>query len=117
MAFKKQSTPSATARAKQYFWCAADYGNGQKKFHYVSADAPTTIEVSGYFDDTELETLCKPGDLIMAFQVAAISDDRSIQDDLAAGLVDISLHAVVQSDGSGLNVTPDLMSATITYTS
>jgi hypothetical protein len=27
------------------------------------------------------------------------------------------LHIVVASDGSGVNVTPDLLSATITYTS
>ena len=117
MAFKKQATLGGTNRRKTYFWCASDYGNGQKLFHYVTADTPLVVEVSGYFDDAELETLCKPGDIIKVFQVAAIDDTRSIQDDFAAGLSDVSEHVVLQSDGSGLQISLDLVNQTVTYTS
>lgn len=117
MAFKKQATLGGSNRRKTYFWCAGDFGNGQKLFHYVTADGPLVVEVSGYFADDELETLCSPGDIIKVFQVAAIDDTRSIQDDIAAGLVDVSEHIVLQSDGSGLQISADLVNNTVTYTS
>lgn len=117
MAFKKRSTTGERPGSKAYFWLSADYGNGMKGFTYVTADTPATVEVSGYFDDAELEAVMKPGDSLRVLQVAALDDDRSIQDDLAAGLVDESLHTVVASDGSGINISGDLLVATVSYTS
>jgi hypothetical protein len=120
MALKKRSTSTTAVGgvgSKAYFWMAADYGNGQKRFHYVTADAPGTVEVSGYFDDDELRSIMKPGDELMVFQVAALDDTRTIQEDFASGFADVSLHYVVQSDGAGINISDDVLGATLTYTS
>jgi hypothetical protein len=116
MAYKKQGTASGT-ETKFYFWHAGYLGNGMSRWLYVTTDTPAVVEVSGYFDDAELEAVVKPGDELRVIQVAALDDSRTIQDDIAAGYADESEHRVVSSDGSGLNITPDLLSATITYTS
>lgn len=120
MAFKKRST-STTAiggpGAKAYFWRGQDLGNGMSEWHYVTTDAPATVEVSGYFDDTELEALMRPGDRLWVYQVAAIDDTREVQDDIGSGLSDVSMHFVLSGDGTGVNISEDVLSATITYTS
>jgi hypothetical protein len=114
MAFKAVST---TGNGKRYLFLGAYFAQNLKEWVYVTTDAPTTVEVSGYFADVEAEALMTPGDRLWVYQVAAIDDTRTIQDDIGAGLSDVSMHIVVASDGSGINVTPDLLSATITYTS
>lgn len=116
MAFKRASTTASNA-TKQYLWLMADLGAGFKRWGYVTADAPATVEVSGYFGakaDTPGMTV---GDELIVFQAAAIDDTRSLKEDLAAGLVDISRHFILTSDGSGIELTPDLEVATVTYTS
>lgn len=114
MAFKKTGTTNTT---KRYIWPAVVLGNGIEEWIYVTTDAPTTVEVSGYFDDDELRAMLKAGDRLWVYQVAALDDDRTVQADINAGLSDVSFHVVVASDGAGVNITPDLLSATITYTS
>ena len=109
MAFKKRSTSTTAAGgpgSKAYFWRAAEYGNGMSCWHYVTTDAPTAVEVDGYFADDELVALMKPGDKLEVFQVASLDDDRSIQEDFKSGFQDQSLHFVVHSDGNTVNVTP-----------
>jgi hypothetical protein len=128
MAFIKRAT-TAGREGKAYLWMAADYGQGMKRWHYVTTDTPAVVEVSGYFRDTELDggignaaggvTLgsMQPGDELWLFQVGSLSDARTIQDDIRSQLVDVSYHVVVASDGGGVDITPDLLSATVTYTS
>ena len=114
MAFKAAST---TGNGKRYLFLGSYFAQNLKEWVYVTTDAPTTVEVSGYLDNTEAETLMSPGDRLWVYQVAALDDTRTIQDDIGSGLSDVSLHIVVASDGSGINITPDVLSATITYTS
>lgn len=120
MAFKKQSTSTTAVGgpgSKKYFWRSAEFGNGMSEWTYVTPDAPTAVEVSGYFDDAELLANLKVGDRIWVYQVGAIDDTRTVQADIAAGFADLSLHAVVNADTAAINVTPDLLTATVTYTS
>lgn len=130
MAFIKRAT-TAGREGKAYIWVAADYGQGMKRWHYVTTDAATTVEVSGYFNDDELDGgspgvgsfggvtagAMQPGDEIMVFVTGSLDDTRPIQEDIRAQLVDVSRHFVVASDGSGVEITPDLEVATVTYTS
>lgn len=128
MAFIKRAT-TAGREGKAYLWMAADFGQGMKRWHYVTTDTPAVVEVSGYFRDAELDGgigntalgptvgAMQPGDEILVYQVGSLSDARSIQDDIRSQLVDISRHYVVASDGGGVEITPDIESATITYTS
>lgn len=128
MAFIKRAT-TAGREGKAYLWQAADFGQGMKRWHYVTTDTPAVVEVSGYFRDTELDGgtgnsaggasvgSMQPGDEILVYQVGSLSDARTIQDDIRSQLVDISRHYVVASDGGGVEITPDIESATITYTS
>lgn len=115
MAFKKEATLATDNRSKKYFWHETVRGNGLQKYVYVTADAPGTVEISGYFDDDELRALLKPGDAIEVIQVAAIDDTRSIRDDIAAGFVDVNITYVVASSGSGINVSPMAITGSIEY--
>jgi len=117
MAFKKQST-SGVIGQKTYFWRSADWGNGVSLWTYVTADADTTIEVAAYFNDAEVIANLKVGDLIRVIRVGAIDDTRTIQEDMAATLVDESWHIVLNVDGStSVNISQDILAATVTYTS
>lgn len=121
MAFKKLGTAldsmGRNTKTKLYFWRSGHLGNGMSEWTYVTTDAPATVEVSGYFNDAELKDKMKAGDVVRVIQVAALDDTRTIQADIAAGYADESMHRVVASDGAGINITPDLLNATITYTS
>lgn len=114
MAFKSVST---TGNGKRYLFLGAYFAQNLKEWIYVTTDAPAVVEVSGYFADAEAQAVMSPGDRLWVYQVAALDDTRSIQDDIGAGFSDASLHFVVASDGAGVNITPDLLSATVTYTS
>ena len=120
MAFKARA---ANGTNKQYLWKAADYGQGVSLWFYVTADTPAAVAISGYIDgddndpdqDMAIANL-KVGDLIKVYQVASIDDDRTVQEDMEGGIVDISLHAVLINDGSYINLSEDLLAATVTYT-
>jgi len=130
MAFIKRAT-TAGREGKAYLWEAAYYGQGMKRWHYVTTDTPAVVEVSGYFADAELHGggtgvgdiapasagSMQPGDEIMVFQVGSLLDTRAIQEDIRSQLVDVSRHFVLASDGTGVEITPDLEVATVTYTS
>lgn len=140
MAFKHQGT-TAGYTTKFYFWRMADFGNGVSLFGYVSADTVAVIAMYDYFTqggDTELSGpnhavggvegastpggiakrgIMAPGDLLWVWQVAAIDDTRTIQQDIAAGLADVSLHTVLNSLQGTVNISEDLLTATVTYTS
>ena len=118
MAFKGISTDRSLN--KLYLWRSVELGNGLGEYIYVTADANTVVEVSGYFDSDDIgehvETM-RPGDRVWVYTVGAIDDTRSISADIAAALVDVSLHVVLQASGAGISISSDILVATITYTS
>ena len=91
---------------------------------YVSADAAATVDGSGYIDggtnggDHSIAlNMLGIGDLVLAYQVASITDTQPISDDMKAGISDISLHAVLDNTGeTGVaDLSDDLLGATVTY--
>lgn len=116
MAFKRAATSGDYTGHKRYFWLIRDLGQNIRWWGYVTADAPATIEISGYFSDQECLDQMKPGDRISIWQVSAIDDTRAnVVDDLAAGFVDFNETFVVASDGSGINVSPMAIAGSIEY--
>lgn len=113
MAFKRQGVaPDVT---KFYLWQWHEGGGGVATWYYVSADTPAVIEQAGYFSDEEALLTFKEGDRIVAYQVGAIVDTRSIQADIAAGLTTMSEHIVLVNDGSSINISPALVGLSVEY--
>lgn len=122
MAFKLNGTG---ANGTKFYLIQKDsYGGGIKEWIYVTADTPASVALSGYIDgddgdedqDMAIDML-SVGDLIWVYQVAAIDDAQSLQEDMAGGITDISLHAVLINNGSYVDLSEDLLGATVTYTS
>jgi hypothetical protein len=106
MAFKAKVTTLTFDANKRYFWQIANLGNGINHFGYVSADTAAAMEISGYFNDDELEFTMNAGDRITIWTVDAISDTRSLQDDFFSGLNAIYQSVVMANDGSGVQIAP-----------
>lgn len=120
MAFKKAGTSTTEPSVpgdKKYWWRSAELGNGMSEWHYVTTDADTTVEVVGYFNDSEIKEYVRPGDRVWVLRVTSIDDTRDIQADCQTGIVDVSLHYVVSDEGATVNITSDVLVATVTYTS
>ena len=83
--------------------------------------ANTTVDGSGYInagtdaDHKQAVESLRVGDRIWVYQVSAISDTRSLEADIEAGLVDVSLHAVLVNTGTIVDLSDDLLGATVTY--
>jgi hypothetical protein len=115
MAWKSvATTSSANLSNKVYMWKIGNFGPITMWF-YVSADAATTVDGSNYITEQAYKDVLGFGDLIWAYQVASIDDTRSIEDDMKAGITDISLHAVLENTGSVVDLSNDLLAATVTY--
>jgi hypothetical protein len=121
MAFKLNGTGSN--QTKFYLWQTGDLGNGMKEWCYVTTDTPAAVAVSGYLDGDDGDedqdiaiNMLSVGDRIWVYQVAAIDDSQTVQDDMAGGITDISLHAVLINNGSYVDLSEDLLGATVTYT-
>lgn len=115
MSFKGvATTSSANLSNKVYMWLTGNTGP-IKIWMYVSADAATTVDGSNYITDQNFIDVLGFGDLIWAYQVGSIDDTRSIADDMKAGITDISLHAVLENTGSVVDLSNDLLAATVTY--
>ena len=117
MAFKMAATNGSN---KQYLFPSSDAGAAVRQWKYVSADAATTVDGSGYIssgtsDGDAAIGMLKIGDLIWAFQVASIADTRVIEDDMKAGISDVSLHVVLDNTGSIIDLSDDILGATVTY--
>lgn len=118
MAFKLSGTGSNTT--KKYLFPYA-YAGPTTMWCYVSADAATTVDGSGYItagtnaDHDEAINMLRIGDMVWAYQVASISDSRSIEDDMKAGVTDLSLHLVLDNTGSIIDLSDDLLGSTVTY--
>jgi hypothetical protein len=115
MSFKATSASATLDRNKQYFWTMVELGNGLRLYGYVSADAATSVDGSGYIDDEDVIDYLNPGDLVLAYQAGSIADTRDILADLAAGITDLSLHLVLENTGTVVDLSNDLLGATVTY--
>ena len=116
MAFKGvATTSSANLSNKVYFWVKSVDGVGLKTWIYVSADAATTVDGSNYITDQNFIDVLQPGELIWVYVVGSIDDTRDILADLAAGITDLSLHLVLENTGSVVDLSNDLLAATVTY--
>ena len=115
MAFKGvATTSSANLSNKVYMWPKGNSGPITEWF-YVSADAATTVDGSNYITDQNFIDVLRFGDLIWAYQVASIADTRNITADMQSGITDISLHAVLENTGTVVDLSTDLLAATVTY--
>ena len=125
MAFKLHATPGATAVVnKQYLFPIVEAGPG-RQFMYVTADAHTTVDGSGYIDLANKATqgdqpqkalnMLRHGDLIWVYTVASISDARNIEADMKAGVTSIALLAVLDNNGTWIDLSADLLAGTVTY--
>jgi len=81
-----------------------NYANGNSLWFYKTADAPTAVDDSGYFN--EAVNRIKLGDLVHVVQV----DDPAAPAAVSA----VSLHVVVANDGSTVDLSDDLLGATVT---
>lgn len=119
MAFKLNGTGSNTT--KKYLFPMA-YAGPLTAWVYVSADTPATVAGSGYItagtnaDHDIAINMLRPGDTIYAYQVSSISDDRTIADDIEAGLTDYTKLIVLVNTGSVIDLSDDLYDASgVTY--
>lgn len=111
MAFSRQDTNGFIQR----FWRSVDMGNGMSHWTYVTTEAATAIEVTGYFNDAAAEL--QVGDKIYVYQVGAFTDGKDIQTELAEGITDLTEHLVVSNDGTTVDVSPDVSAGgVVTYT-
>ena len=116
MAFKGVATASGSNLTnKVYMWRAISLGAGIGCWIYVSADAATTVDGSNYITDTAFIDVILKGDWILAYQVASIDDTRDIQADFNAGISDLSWHLVLDNTGTVIDLSDDILGATVTY--
>ena len=113
MALVKRSVDST----KAYWWRAANLGNGMGRWNYVTADAQLTVEADGYFTDEEIAGTAQVGDEVYVYQVAAVSDARTVQADMEAGLTAMTRHLVLVKTTAKIDISPALETTTVTYTS
>jgi len=115
MAFKGKAT--ATDFTKMYFWKVSEDGAGMATWRYVSADTVLAVSGSAYIDDQDFIDMLKnrEGDLVQIYQVASIADTRSIKADMRSGITDIGICAILDSDGTVVEMSDDLLAATVTY--
>ncbi len=95
---------------KDAYMALGSYVGGKhplKVWHYVTEDAPATVDTTGYFN-AKVDELAV-GDLVWVYQAAD-------EDDLTAGISDVSLHIVLSNDGSAVDVSDDLLAATVADT-
>lgn len=118
MAFKAAATDTTSNYfgTKKYLWCNVYFGNGNKEWTYVTADAIGTVETAGYLTEAGFKATVKPGDRIRIYQVDTISDSRPISDDLL-NIADIHEVMVVGDVGASatINVTPGLFGMSAEY--
>ena len=117
MSFKMAATNGSN---KQYLFPKSDAGAAIRDWEYVSADAATVVDGSGYIssgtsDGDAALGMVKVGDRIWATQVASIDDARTIQEDCRAGVSDVSLHVVLDNTGSIIDLSDDILAGTVTY--
>lgn len=109
MAFKLKSDTTTGVQNKQYFWNIMAMGAGVQMWGYLTADPAATVDGSGYITAEELIATLNVGDLIWVWVADAISDANNHQQDMAAGMADLSLHMVLENTGTVVDLSPDLL--------
>lgn len=95
---------------KDAYMALGSYVGGKfplKVWHYVTEDTPATVDTTGYFN-AKVDELAV-GDLVWVYQATNEAD-------LTAGIADVSLHIVLSNDGTTVDVSDDLLGATVTDT-
>jgi len=81
--------------------------DGNTFWYYKTADAPATVDTAGYFTN-EAVGMLRVADLLFVVQV----DDPAAP----ASVTDVSLHAVLSNDGATVDLSDDLLAATVADT-
>jgi hypothetical protein len=92
---------------KDDFMALGSYVGGKhplKVWHYVTQDTPAGVDTAGYFNAKSAELAV--GDLIWVYQATN-------ENDLTAGIADVSLHIVLSNTGTVVDVSDDLLTATV----
>ncbi|HEX9836343.1 MAG TPA: hypothetical protein VGB90_05770 [Alphaproteobacteria bacterium] len=95
---------------KDAYMALGSYVGGKhplKVWHYVTEDTPATVDTAGYFNAKVAELAV--GDLVWVYQATD-------EDNLAAGIADVSLHVVLSNDGTAVDISDDLLGATVADT-
>lgn len=116
MAFKMAATNGSN---KQYLFPKTDAGVAIRDWEYISADPATDVDASGYIsagssDGDAAIGMLQVGDRIWSNQVSSIDDDRTIEEDMESGITDVSLHIVLENTGLIINLSDDILGATVT---
>lgn len=96
---------------------------GGRHWNYFSADASNVVETSGYIDGADgLESqeavdILSVGDVLWCYELAAIDDTQSIEDDMVGGITALTAHVVLTKTATVINLSDDLWAANVlTYT-
>jgi hypothetical protein len=95
---------------KDAYMALGSYVGGKhplKVWHYVTQDTPGSVDSTGYFNAKAAELAV--GDLIWVYQATN-------EDDLSLGIADVSLHIVLSNTGTVVDVSDDLLVATVADT-
>lgn len=97
-----------------------------RQWAYVTADTVAAVVTSGYIDFTANPTdqnhelakdMLRAGDMIWIYQVGAISDARAPHLDIQhGGVADFGMALVLTNEGGVVQLSTDLLAATVTYT-
>ena len=118
MAFKMAATNGSN---KQYLFPKTDAGVAIRDWEYVTLDTALTVDTSGYItagssDGDAAIGMLQVGDRIWSNQVTSIDDDQTIEEDMESGIVDVSLHIVLENTGLLVNLSNDLLGVTVADT-
>jgi len=119
MAFALQGTDGTN---KQYLVQVGSAVRGANKFRYYTTDTPATVATSGYITkatnaDHEIAyDMLSVGDIVEVYQLASITAGQNLESDMEAGITDISQHAVLTKSATVIDLSEDLLAATLTYT-
>lgn len=105
MAFQLRSDDS-----KKIYLVQANYIGGPheaKEWLYYTEDSVATVDTSGYITDAEVAGMMSVGDRVWVYQCVD-------KDDLTAGIEDLSLHLVMSNNGTDVDLSDDLLGATVT---
>lgn len=121
---------NATGARWKYLWLDRESG-GRKVFIYVTADAPATVDGSGYFSNTTIAgykdnlASMRPGDIIESYQLGTLTTDQppyavggtdnatKYNMLAAANISDYSLHIVTSNTGTTIDVSTQLVDLTV----
>lgn len=85
-------------------------GDANNMYMYYTDDATTTIDGDGYMNNSDDGLNLQIGDLVFAIVASAITDPLTAIDDVGLFVV-----VAVNSSTGAVNLSDDLLGATVTY--